>query len=64
MFYKKFSQNFIDGIIPPFHPKKPLYKGGYGQRDPLPHTYGGYREVLYPHTTPPPIMLYVLFHYT
>jgi hypothetical protein len=31
MFYIFFLENFIDGIIPPKTPQKPLYKGGYGR---------------------------------
>ena len=34
-FYNIFFQDFFEGIIPPFYPKKPLYKGGYGGGDPI-----------------------------
>jgi hypothetical protein len=46
VFYIFFLENFIDGIIPPIRPQKPLYKGGYGRGEgvPIPYrgVYGGY----------------------
>jgi hypothetical protein len=42
MFYIFFLENFIDGIIPPKTPLKPLYKGGYGRGEGVPIPY---REV-------------------
>jgi hypothetical protein len=41
MFYKFFLENFIDGIIPPITPLKPLYKGGYGRGEGVPTPYRG-----------------------
>jgi hypothetical protein len=43
MFYIFFLENFIDGIIPPITPLKPLYKGGYGRGEGV---YTPYRGVL------------------
>ena len=57
MFHNFFLENFIDGIIPPIDPKKPLYKGGYGRGEgvPTPYrgVYGGSNGLLYPY--PPPL---------
>ena len=41
MFYIFFLENFIDGIIPPKTPLKPLYKGGYGRGEGVPIPYRG-----------------------
>jgi hypothetical protein len=41
MLYIFFLENFIDGIIPPIRPKKPLYKGGYGRGEGVPIPYRG-----------------------
>ena len=41
MFYIFFLENFIDGIIPPKTPLKPLYKGGYGRGEGVPTPYRG-----------------------
>ena len=41
MFHIFFLENFIDGIIPPIRPKKPLYKGGYGRGEGVPIPYRG-----------------------
>jgi hypothetical protein len=41
VFYIFFLENFIDGIIPPIRPKKPLYKGGYGRGEGVPTPYRG-----------------------
>jgi hypothetical protein len=61
MFYKFFLENFIDGIIPPIRPKKPLYKGGYGRGEgvPIPYrgVYGGSDHYI---RVPPPIRIIIL----
>jgi len=44
MFYRKFFQDFFEGIIPPSDPKNPLYKGGYGGRGPIGRGIWGYRR--------------------
>jgi hypothetical protein len=46
MFYKFFLENFIDGIIPPIRPKKPLYKGGYGRGEGVPIPYRGVLTII------------------
>jgi hypothetical protein len=46
MFYIFFLENFIDGIIPPKTPLKPLYKGGYGREGGGgPHHVGGIQGI-------------------
>jgi len=40
-FYRNFFQDFLEGIIPPSDPKKPLYKGGYGRGYPIGRGIGG-----------------------
>jgi hypothetical protein len=61
MFYIFFLENFIDGIIPPIRPQKPLYKGGYGRGEgvPTPYrgVYGGYDYYI---KGPPPILIIIL----
>jgi hypothetical protein len=39
LFPKKFPENFIDGIVPPFRPVNMSLWGGYGRGDPH---IGGY----------------------
>jgi len=50
MFYIFFLENFIDGIIPPITPLKPLYKGGYGRGEgvytPYRGVYGGVLTII------------------
>jgi hypothetical protein len=61
MFYIFFLENFIDGIIPPITPKKPLYKGGYGRGEGVPTPYRGvYGGSDHYIRVPPPILIIIL----
>ena len=61
MFYIFFLENFIDGIIPPIRPKKPLYKGGYGRGEGVPTPYRGvYGGSDHYIRVPPPIRIIIL----
>jgi len=66
MFYKFFLENFIDGIIPPKTPLKPLYKGGYGREGGGgTHPSGGIQGICGEEYTilwyTPPCCLYITF---
>jgi hypothetical protein len=61
LFPKKFPENFIDGIVPPFRPVNMSLWGGYGRGDPhiggyaVLHGGGVYVDNLYP----PPLCVIV-----